>query len=122
MNNPGYDIELKLLQTIVGERLSSVEFVEDYVQMRFNGATLTAFTQPTVSIDNQTLHWGEPGYRDELCRQIGHPVKSVSIRAGEFIEVLFDDNMKVQISIRDRDYRGAEAAKFDSVSGDWWVI
>lgn len=122
MNILGHDFGRKLLQTIVGERLSSVEFVEDYVQLRFNGATLTAFTLPTVSTDSQTLHWGEPHYRDELCRQIGHLVKSVSIQAGEFIEVVFDDNVKVQISIRDKDYQGPEAAQFDSVSNDGWVI
>lgn len=119
---PGHDVELELLQTIVGEQMSSVEFIMDYVQLRFDGATLTTFTLPTVSRENQTLHWGESGYRDELCRQIGHLVKSVSIRSKEFIEISFDDSVVIQISLRESDYQGPEAAMFHSVSDKWWVI
>lgn len=122
MSSSEYDVELKIFQTILGEFLSSVEFVQDYVQLRFNGATLTCFTQPLVRIDNRILYWDQPHFKDVLCSPIGHTVKSVSIQSGEYIEVVFDNDIVVQISIRDSDYQCAEAAKFDSVSGDCWVI
>ena len=122
MDSPNHENELELLQTIVGEKLSSVEFVADYVQLRFDGSTLSAFTQPTIVVGNRESSWNDPGYRDALFCRIGHTVKSVSIRPGNYIEVVFDDGVASRISLEDSSYRGAEAAKFDSVSGEWWVI
>jgi hypothetical protein len=46
-----------MLKELEGERLSSVELVQDYVQLRFDGLTLTADTARVILIadcDNQT--------------------------------------------------------------------
>jgi hypothetical protein len=114
--------ELRLLNEIVGQELSSVEFVQDYVQLRFNGAVLTAYTQPTVKEGQRVLQWGEPGYRDHLCEQIGQRVKSVAINGGRAVTVNFGNDVSVQISLEDDDYRGAEAVMFTTLSGEWWVL
>src|SRR5580692_5452288 len=37
-----------MFESIIGEQLSSVEFVQDYVQLRFDGPTLTAFVWPEL--------------------------------------------------------------------------
>ncbi len=117
-----HEIEQQLLKEIIGEELSSVEFVQDYLQLRFNGPCLTAVTQPTIATGERILVWNEPSYRDELCNQIGHKVKAVDIHAGEYVEVVLDDDVVIRISLKDSDYRTAEAAKFDSSAGEWWVI
>jgi hypothetical protein len=41
------------LELLEGTQLSSVEFVQDYVQLRFDGPTLTAVTPPRVCVMNQ---------------------------------------------------------------------
>lgn len=45
-----------------------VEFVQDYVQLRFDGPTLTAFVWPVVSFSGKAVHFGESRYRDGIRR------------------------------------------------------
>jgi hypothetical protein len=63
------------LRTLVGGELSSVTFVQDYVQPDFNGPGMTAYTMPTVTYGSESLKFGQPGYRDALCAQIGRKVE-----------------------------------------------
>ena len=115
--------EQGVLSRVVGEQLSSVEFVQDYVQLRFDGPTLTCFTRPEVELRERTFRWGEPGYRDELCARIASKVVEVSVLSGDAIRIRFADGAEVKVSLRDADYRCAEAAKFDvSRGGEWWVL
>src|ERR1700704_6488245 len=108
------------LQVIVGKQLSSVEFVQDYVQLRFDGSLLNAVTQPSVESNGRELHWGEAGFRDELCNRIGKRVVSAQIIPGEALKIKLEDGAIIRISLRDRDYRSAEAVYFESKpSGEW---
>jgi hypothetical protein len=99
------------LKTLVGEQLSSVEFVADYVQLWFNGPCLTAHTPPTVSRGKEKLMWGDLRYRDALCEQIGRGVEHTLVDA-EQAAVVFGNGATVSISLRERDYRGPEALEF----------
>ena len=38
------------LSVLIGHQLSSVEFVQDYLQLRFDGPCLTAVTHPRVRV------------------------------------------------------------------------
>jgi hypothetical protein len=114
--------EQALLQTIVGEQLSSVEFVQDYVQLRFDGPTLTAFTSPTVLVGPKEFQWGAPGFRDELCGRIARRVVRATIN-GTSVSIAFDEGAVVRIPLRPDDHRDPEAVKFQvSPSGEWWVL
>jgi hypothetical protein len=42
--------EEQSLQVIVGAQLSAVTFVQDYVQLHFDGPRLTAFSHPVVRL------------------------------------------------------------------------
>jgi len=67
--------ELKaLMAEIVGHQLSSVTFVQDYIQFAFDGPVLTTYTLPTGSVRSQDLKWAEAGYRDAICGEIAHLV------------------------------------------------
>lgn len=116
------EFEEQLLQSIVGEQLSSVEFVHDYVQLRFDGPTLTAVTQPTVRVSGRQFRWDEPGFRDELCRRIARKVLSAHITPGDSLRIEFDDGAVVAVSLAQKDYRAAEAVKFDVDPSQWWVL
>lgn len=60
-----------LLSRLVGFRLYSVQFVMDYVQLRFDGATsdmpvLNCDVWPLVHRSGKTYREGETGYADAL--------------------------------------------------------
>jgi hypothetical protein len=109
------------LKTIVGEQLSAVVFVQDYVQLQFDGSVLTAITCPTVSVREIRSEWGMPGYRDMLCERIGKIVRAVSVAEEQEILIEFDDASVISISLKPEDYRAAEAAIFYNGPEEWVV-
>ena len=62
---------------IVGEPLSAVTFVMDYMQLAFDGPCFTVFCPCLVSTPNLTIRSGEIGFRDRLCDAIGRRGTSV---------------------------------------------
>lgn len=112
----------QILQLIIGEQLSSVEFVQDYIQFKFDGPVLTAISHPIVKVNDKFYSWNEPDYRDEICKRISIKVVKASICPDESVKVYFDDDSIIEISIRVEDYRAAEAVKFDYDTSKWWVI
>jgi hypothetical protein len=65
-------------ELIVGERLSAVSFVLDYIQLAFDGPSFTVLSPMQVQTPNCTARAGENGFRDGLCEVIGHTVKSIA--------------------------------------------
>lgn len=115
--------DLNPFDEIVGERLSSVEFVlNDYVQLRFDGPTLSAYNWPVVTAAGQTFRWDEPGYRDALCERICSTVQAAGAGDDEIV-LQFSDGASVTISTRAEDTVGAEAASFVGQSEAWvWQV
>ena len=113
-----------LLQVIVGEQLGSVTFVQDYVQLAFDGSCLTAVTVPTVEAAGHTFRWGDAGYRDELCERIARRVTAARIERGVAIVIAFDDGALVRVSLRAEDLQGlsAESATFQGALGTPLVV
>lgn len=100
------------IEKTIGQPLSSVEFVQDYVQLRFDGPTLTAFTWPILHVEGTMIRFNEPGYRDRLCERIGHRVLAAAFREAEALSVKFDDEVEMSISLRPEDRQGPEAGYF----------
>src|SRR4051812_3677690 len=96
-----------ILNEIVGASLSSVGFVMDYIQFRFDGPCLTTLTLPSVRNGTSVLRAFGPGYRDALCGQIGIEVADVTLTEEE-LTVQFLDSVAFVISLRDDD-TGPEA-------------
>jgi hypothetical protein len=108
------------LQPLVGEELSAVVFVRDYIQFQFDGPGLTAVNDPTVEAQGRIYQPAVQGYRDALCERIGHSVVSAEIAEGQEIRIEFDDHSKISISLRPDDYaHGPEAAIFDHGEDTW---
>lgn len=91
---------LKFIEPVKGEELISIEFVQDYVQLHFDGPTLTLFVWPVVSVGGATVRFGDPCYRDELCRRIAHNVVEVKSEAGGFLTIKFDDASSMTVSLK----------------------
>jgi hypothetical protein len=111
------------LAQIRGSVLTSVEFVlGDYVQLRFDGPTLTAYNWPSVTFSGATFEWGQQGYRDTLCGRIGITVENTSLVENKDLAIYFGDGAVIRIPLRDEDYRSIEAVYFVGQSGRFWVI
>jgi hypothetical protein len=71
---PSEQSEEKSLQMLIGEQLSTVTFVQDYLQLHFDGPRLTVFSHPVIRSGEQTFSDGKPGFRDALCNNIAKKV------------------------------------------------
>ncbi len=111
---------MDLLQ-LVGEELSSVTFVQDYLQLDFNGPLLTLFVWPEVFREEGSYAFGEPGYRDMLCGEIAQNVSEATLEA-EAIEVQFEDGVIFRASLREEDIDVTEAGHFHPGAGQPLVV
>ena len=59
-----------------GQELTAVEFVADYLRLRFAGPMVTMSAWPHLLFPEFSLAYGEPEYRNGLCAQIGEIVAS----------------------------------------------
>jgi hypothetical protein len=110
------------LGTLVGRKLSSVTFLADYVQLAFDGPGMSAYTMPTVACGTETRSFGQPGYRNSLCMQIGSQVKRTEV-GEECVSIIFETGEVISISLRDEDCRGPEALEFHLDAKDrFWVL
>ncbi len=55
------------ISAIEGEELKAVEFVEDYLQLRFGEPLLKLYDCPHVLLTDLSVAFGEPEYRNALC-------------------------------------------------------
>lgn len=113
---------LAIFQQIVGEQLSGVTFVMDYLQLQFNPApTINVYTPLTVRCDGKTYVSGEDPFRNKLCEQITKLVKSVECNHEEYFLIVFEDGSEISISLKPADYVGPEALNFFG-RDDLWVV
>lgn len=108
------------LLAIEGEQLSAVTFVQDYVQLHFDGPTITAITRPAVIVGDVRFDIETPGYRDQLCDRIANRVVHAYVVPGDRLQLDFSDRSSVIISLRPEDYRAAEAAIFSDGKTEQW--
>ncbi len=80
-----------VLDTLVGEQLSSVTFVQDYLQLDFDGKRLTLNVWPVICNHRQRLSIEDGGYRDLLCSIIGQEVTG-ALDTESNISLTFGDN------------------------------
>ncbi len=114
-----------LIDAIVGEQLSEVIFIHDYIQLTFQGPRLTAWTTPQVNTGTGWLKYKEAGYCDALCSCIGATVQRALVVqdkvTGADVELYFEfvDGAIISVSTKPDDIRpgGAEAAMLETDDG-----
>ena len=103
--------------------LSSVEFVQDYLQLHFDGPLLTLYVWPDVAdADGISIAFGEPGYRDALCSVIGEIVTQPELNEGRSLTVEFENGTVFALSLRDEDLDVAEAGSFRAATDDELLV
>jgi hypothetical protein len=111
-----------LFDELRGEQLSVVTFVQDYLQLWFDGPGINVTNPLTVqTTDAKIVSW-QPGFRDLLCAQIAEVVVTVEYWAGETLNIIFEDGSCLSISLRQEDYSLHEAYYAHRFkNGAWWV-
>jgi len=89
------------LQQLVGNRLSAVTFILDYLQLQFDHPTLTILTPIRVlpELGTALVAEGEEAFRNRLCEQIAKVVASVAYRPNDAMEITFQDGGMLSVSL-----------------------
>lgn len=111
---PSAQTEEKSLQMLIGEQLSAVTFVQDYLQLHFDGPRLTVFSHPVIRCGEQTFYGGKSGFRDALCNNIANKVTEVRVAYGESISIRFADGSTINIPLQDASCLEGESVNFDA--------
>src|SRR5580692_5778070 len=92
-----------VLTRIIGARLSSVDFVLDYLILGFDGkGALTTLVWPEIYDGATVIRFGTNGYRDRLCELITQVVRAVEMTEDETMFIKFANNSGIRIPLRDR--------------------
>jgi hypothetical protein len=109
------------LQRLIGEKLESVTFVHDYVQLGWARSGLNAYTMPVAVTPSGIYMVGAPEYRQVLYRLEGRIVTKVDV-PDECVRLLFEGGTSLSISLRDEDYSCPEALLYQEKGGSTWVV
>ena len=97
---------------ILGQELVAVEFVQDFVQLRFEGPLFTLYAWPHVLLSDFSVAYGEPEYRNALCAQIGQTVAEASLEEGERLTIELESGTVLAVSLREEDIDGPESGSY----------
>jgi hypothetical protein len=115
-----YQVEKESLKIIQKRQLSAVTFIMDYLEIQFDGDTLTIFTSPSIFDEIGSIKWLTPGFRDRICGFITKVVKIVDIFESEiFIE--FEDMSTIIIPLTGS-YPGEAVIFTYGIKRNLWVL
>ena len=100
------------VSALEGQELTAVEFVADYVRLRFDGPMLTLYAWPHVLLAEYSIAFGEPEYRNALCAQIGEMVATAKLEELDALTVEFESGTVLALSLREEDVDAPEAGSF----------
>lgn len=111
---------------LIGEQLSSVEFIQDYLQLHFDGRNFIIYVWPHVYLDGKKYSFGEDHYRNVLCKLIGLNIRDIILKDNEFLKLIFDNEKEgiIEINLNNNSPNLiSEIAIFnDTLDGSWSVF
>lgn len=103
---------IQKLSDLVGEEISAICFVRDYVEIHFDGPILRSLSNP-LTCDHGTEHrFPEHGSRDALCRLIGSTVREVTLEEHRALRVATFDDCEITILLDAMNRDAPEAMHF----------
>jgi hypothetical protein len=89
------------LSKLIGARLTSVQFVMDYLILGFDErGALTCLVWPEILDSGKKITFGMEGYRDKLCSLIEKVVKSAAMEQDETMSIDFEDSVELRIPLK----------------------
>ena len=109
-----------LFSSLIGEQLSSVCFVQNYLQIDFDGYKLTTYTTPIIIADAlKIIVYEQINYKNELCNFIAKRVSKVEYKEDEYVEIIFSDYTKSIKVILDKKIDNIYYSDYEQ---KWFVI
>lgn len=105
------------VSAIEGQELTAVEFVSDYLRLRFDGPMLTLYAWPHVLLEDFSIAFGQPEYRNALCAQIGEMVAKAELKELDSLTIEFESGTVIALSLREEDLDGPEAGSYSGGAG-----
>jgi hypothetical protein len=108
------------VSAIEGQELTAVEFVGDYLRLRFDGPSVTLYAWPHVLLTDFSVAFGEPEYRNALCAQIGEIVAKAALEEMEALTIELESGTVLALSLREEELSGPVAGSYseDGSGGD----
>lgn len=101
------------LQYLVGEPVSGVCFVMDYVELHFNGSYLRCLERPTVMLSGQPpVRFPDGGSRDALCALIDSTLLTVAAADDGELRATFSSGAGLRVDLAHAHRRSPEAIHF----------
>ena len=113
-----------IFNELIGEQLSSVIFVQDYLQIDFDGNRITLFVWPAVYSNGRYWKISDKEFRNEICGLIAKIVKATQFHEKELLELTFADDTKISIPLNEDnpEINGPEILNYTNVNQEWVVI
>ena len=106
------------ITAIESQELGAVEFVGDYLRLRFDGPLVTFYEWPSVLLPDFSVSHGEPEYRNALCAQIGEMVAKAALEETESLTIEFESGTVIALSLREEDLSGPQAGTYSAAGDD----
>ncbi len=117
------DMQAEDFGELIGEDLSGVTFVRDYLQLQFNPPpSLNAYTPVTVHCGQEVATFGDASFPNLLIGQLNKFVRRVDLVPDVALTLIFDDGSSISISLLPADYVGAEAVNLFCKNNKWVVL
>jgi hypothetical protein len=112
-----------LWDQLVGEDLSGIVFVRDYMQLQFNPPPqLNIYSSHVVvSAEGRCAKFREEAFANLALGLIGKFVREVRVDEQSF-HIVFADKSEIMISLRPEHYQGPEAVDFQGRDNQWAVL
>ena len=102
------------ISAIEGAELKAVEFVDDYLQLRFGEPLLRLYDWPHVLLPDFSVAFGEPEYRNALCAEIGETVSTAMLEEDDALTLEFENGIVFGLSLREEDVDGPESGSYSA--------
>ncbi|WP_133257179.1 hypothetical protein [Hymenobacter edaphi] len=108
----------EVLNILADRQLSAVVFVQDYLQLQFDGDCMTLYVWPTLLLPQGVCDFGEVAYRNELCSFIARMVQRVELLDQQHLLLHFQNT---RAAIRIPLDTGHEAVYFTEYDKTSWL-
>jgi hypothetical protein len=105
-----------LFSELIGHQLSSVIFVQDYLQLDFDGNRMTLYVWPTLHMAYGCRRFGEVEYRNALCSFIAKRISRIDLHECHCLILHFGDTPDTIYIALDT---GHEALYYTQHEGGW---
>ncbi len=112
----------EIFDELCGAQLSAVTFVQNYLQLWFDGPGINVTNPLTVHAESVKATSWQPGFRDAICAQITKVVASTELRPNDAFAIHFADGSLVSVSLRPEDYTSSEAIYAHGFKRNGWLV